>query len=96
MAYITRETKTEDGDVIVSPIEEIEVSKPQPVAVPCVVGVNAGMTIPTGEYASVKIGVLLSVTVEPSDIEDAFEECSTWVSDKLGEMASDIHKQLED
>jgi hypothetical protein len=86
VATITKQEKTAQGNVLVSEPQEEVVSAPQPVVVPCNVGVNARQTIPLGDYANVQIGVHLSVTVEPEDIDEAFEQVSSWVSDKLSSL----------
>jgi hypothetical protein len=87
VATITKVTKTAQGNTLVSdPVQE-EVFAAKPVVIPCSVGVNAARTFNLGNYESVKIGVHLSVTVEPEDIEPAFEQVSEWVSDKLSSLA---------
>jgi hypothetical protein len=86
VATITKQEHTAQGNTLVSePIEEV-VADPTPCVVPCSVGVNARQTVNLGNYSNVQIGVHLSVTVEPGDIEEAFEQVSTWVGDKLSEL----------
>lgn len=89
---MSKSEKTEQGNDIVHPTETEVVVPPKPVAVPCVVGVNAQQTVPVGSYANVKVGVHLSVTVEPEDIDEAFDQVSEWVGDKLGEMIDAVEK----
>lgn len=90
LAQMTKTEKTEQGNEIVHPIEEELVSPPKPVVVPCSVGVSAKRTIPMGNYANVSLSVHLSVTVEPEDIEEAFEQVSEWVADKLNFLSAQV------
>jgi len=92
VATMTKEEKTDKGAKIVHPPEQEVVADPKPVVVPCSVGVNASQTIPVGNYANVKVGVHLSVTVEPEDIEEAFEQVSSWVAEKLGQMVEQVEQ----
>lgn len=85
-ATITQSSKDADGVETVHPIEEEQVVDEKPVVNPCVVGVSAGETIPTGNYANFKIGVSLSVTVEPGEVDEAFEFVSEWVADRISAM----------
>lgn len=94
-AFMTKTTKTDTGHEIVSPIEEEEVFPAKPVVNPCTVGVNASQTIPVGNYSNVKVGVHLSVTCEPSEIDEAFEAVSEWVGEKLSEMAQAVNEAYD-
>lgn len=91
VAHITTSEKTENGDVIEQPPKSEEVVPPKLFDVPCTVGVNASQTIPVGNYASFKIGVLLTVPSEPQDIDETFEFVSEWVGQKLSEMSEAIN-----
>lgn len=90
VATITVTEKTEQGNKLVHPPKEEVVADAKPVVVPCSVGVNARQTIPLGNYANVQIGVHLSVTVEPEDIEGAFEQVSEWVANKLNGLVEQV------
>lgn len=94
MATIKKEVTTEQGNVLVSEPQEEIVADPQPVKVPCVVSVGASQTIPTGAYSSVKLSVHLSVTVEPGDIEEAFDQVKDWVGEKLGSTVEEALSSL--
>lgn len=89
VATITRKEKTTQGNVLVSEPQHEVVAEPQPVVVPCSVSVGAKQTIPTGDFSSVQLSVHLSVTVEPNDIEEAFEQVSTWVGEKLSGLVEE-------
>lgn len=95
VATLTKSEKTEQGNTVVHPPEYETVEAPKPVAVPCVVAVNAGQTIPVGDYANVKIGVHLSVTCEPDEVEDTFDFISSWVGEKLSEMSDGVHQSFQ-
>jgi hypothetical protein len=87
---MTKQHTDEDGNVTAEPIEQEVVGDPKPVVVPCTVGVNASHTIPVGSYSNVKVGVHLSVTCEPHEVDNAFELVSEWVGEKLSSMVNDV------
>lgn len=92
IATMTVEETTENGNKIVHPMTQEVVAEPKPVVQPCTVGCNASQTIPVGSYANIKVGCHLSVTVEPHEIEEAWDGVSTWVADKLGEMIEQVNE----
>lgn len=92
VAVMTKVETTANGNKINHPMEQEVVSPPQPVVVPCSVGCSASQTVPIGSYASIKVGVWLGVTVEPEDIDEAFEQVSEWVAGKLGDMVEGVNQ----
>lgn len=89
-----KQEKTASGNVLVSePVEEV-VAEPKPCVVPCSVSVGARQTIPTGDYSNVQLSVHLSVTCEPSEIDEAFEAVKEWVGEKLGNLAEEALTSL--
>lgn len=52
---------------------------------PAYVKVGAGMTIPLGQYESLRIDVSVSLPCLPSEIDDAYVTASDYVAEKLGE-----------
>lgn len=93
---MTKEETDDNGNKIVHPATQEVVVDPKPLKAPhCTVGVDAGMTIPTGSYSNVKIGVFLSIPCDAEEIDEAFEAASDWVSDKLSSMHEDVLKSFE-
>jgi hypothetical protein len=90
-------TKSEkiDGNTIEHPPETLQVVEPAKAPLlPCVVGCSAGKTIQTQPFNNIKIGVYLSVTVEPNEIDEAWDMVSSWVGDKLGEMEEAVSQAM--
>jgi len=57
---------------------------------PCIVTVEAGLTINLGNYQSAKVGVTISVPCAHGEIEDVFEFGKGWVDDKMSLMAAQV------
>lgn len=98
IATITLELKTSNGDKIIMPDTHEEVVPAEEslaVTNPAVVGISCGETIKTGEFASIKVGVFLSVTCETAedDINQAWEFISDWASNKLQETSDAVKKE---
>lgn len=92
-AVMTKTETDSNGVETVHPVESEQVQLDlKPAVLPCVVGIEAGQTIPVGNYANVRVGVFLSVTCEPTEIDEAYNAVSEWVGDKLGEMVTAVNE----
>ncbi len=61
--------------------------------IPANVGIRAGCTIPTGDYASARVEVSLHVPCRPDEIDDVFEFITGWVDGKMETLIKDIVEQ---
>lgn len=65
----------------------VEINKTGPLAT---VGMETSVTINTGNYNSVKVGIVLHVPCEISEIEQVYEFIEGWINTKMTEATSEI------
>lgn len=56
----------------------------------CTVQMNAGQTVNTGNYSSVKFGVSLSMPCQPKEVESVYQFVKNWVDTKMQELQSEV------
>lgn len=83
--YVEVEKVTKSGEVLPLHSEDTVKGVVLQTSEPSKVGVNAGLTINTGDFSSLKIAVSIYRPCNPTkeDEDECFEYCRTWVAEKV-------------
>lgn len=61
---------------------------------PCIVSVEMGNTVNTGNYESSKFNVGVSIPSSYYDIDKTYDYAQNWVNDRLGALNEELQEQL--
>lgn len=93
--YAVSEAKDKSGAVEKIHDESVAVFQDGLRPHPARVTVEMGATIPTAQYANVRISVGLSMPCNPEDADEAFITVKAWIDDKMQELISEVESDSE-